>query len=589
MAVILVLDPSRALRDALTLALTPEHNVTFCSSLSEVRSFFTQRTGALLIADGALASNSVALQELNAISPLSLLLIDSTFTPVAFPPLPAIEVLAKPFHPLVLREKVRLLLARAPLARQHKENEQQLKRYLSYPYLPSSSVALAEHALRTDSAVHIRGEVGAGKDRIAFALHTLKGKRGRLVSMAASAFCRSALTEVLAADGKDPASLLTLYLKDVENLSPEGQTYLSSLLERGKTEASDDTPPLWVLSSSGADLRERAYRGEFSTELYYVLTLFTLYLPPLRERKGEMAALVEFFAEEAAQRLRLGTVIFTVGAIERIQNHLWFGDMAELEGVVNRTLAVHRTNRIEKEHLLFGYESFLPSFPAVSQTSSASSDPLRPPSFPSLLNALLTKLAHELKNPMVTLKTFAHCVDQAMENEEFRHTFPPLVTEAVDRMDDVLEEVLEFSHLAGTAPSPQVNFKALVQEVIQGRKGFSLEWPEGESLLSDVGEEQIRFALQRLCDAIAESLPLGQPVLLRGEATCLTFFFPQEIALSWQHLADLAGNGGHSSFSLLPLRLILARIFFEQNGVSLQWTGKGVTLQHAPSPVLSPL
>jgi DNA-binding NtrC family response regulator len=265
--------------------------------------------------------------------------------------------------------------------------------------------------------------------------------------MVASAFHPCALAEAVAGDEGDPASSLTLYLKDVENLSPEGQAYLLSLLESGEYRASYGTLPLWVLSSSCVDLRQMMYKGEFSTQLYYFLTVFTLFLPPLRERKGEIADLVEFFAEEAAQRLGLGKVIFAQGAINRLQNHLWFGNAAELETVVARTLAVHRKSRIEEGDLLFGHESILPPLSSLPEAPSTSVS-LRPAAFLRPLAAIVGELAHKLKNPMVTLKTFIHYINRAVEDEEFRNKFSLLITEAVERMNGTLEEVLEYSRLA---------------------------------------------------------------------------------------------------------------------------------------------
>ena len=603
MAAILVLDPSRTLSDVLALVLTPEHNLTFCSSLPEACSLLTQGKGTLLIADCFSQDSAFMLNELVATSPLLLLLIDSLSARFQPPPLPTVEILAKPFHPLLLQEKVRRLIARAPLAQQHKGKEQRLKKHLSYPHLPLFAAAYAEQALLADFAVHIRGEKGTGKDRVASALHTLKGMGGRFLPMAASAFHPYALAETVAREEKDSASLfvraglkpaptdlpaITLYLKDVENLSPEGQTYLLSLLEEGgyqctggfETRPYGNTLPLWVLSSSCSDLRERMYQGEFSTQLYYFLTVFTLYLPSLQQRKGEMAALVEYFAGEVAERLRLGKVVFTEGAIKRLQDHLWFGNVAELEAVITRTLAFHRKSRIEAGDLLFGHESVLPPLLPLAEAPSISAS-VRPAAFLPPLTAIIGELAHELKNPMVTLKTFAHYVNRAVEDEEFRNKFSLLITEAVDRMDGALERVLEFSRLAGASPSPKVDLRALMQEVVRERKGFYLEWPEGESLVSDACEEQIRFALGCLCDVIAKGLPPGQALPLRGEKTCLTFFLPQGTGLSLRYLTDPAWERVYDS-STLPLPLILAKMFIEKNGGILKVDG-----QESDTPTLA--
>ena len=118
MAAILILDPGHTLSDALALVLTPEHDLTFCSSLPEARSLLTQGKGTLLIADCSFSQDrAFPLQELAATSPLLLLLVDSLPVRFELPPSPTVEVLAKPFHPLLLQEKVRRLIARAPWLR----------------------------------------------------------------------------------------------------------------------------------------------------------------------------------------------------------------------------------------------------------------------------------------------------------------------------------------------------------------------------------------------------------------------------------------------------------------------------------------
>jgi hypothetical protein len=116
-----------------------------------------------------------------------------------------------------------------------------------------------------------------------------------------------------------------------------------------------------------------------------------------------------------------------------------------------------------------------------------------------------------------------------------------------------------------------------MQEVLQekNRRYLHLEWQQekGTSLFSAC-EEQIRFALHCLCDAITENLPSGQSVLLRGEGIQLTFSLPQGVALPLRQLVDFSWEGVLGG-SPLPLRLILTKVFIEQNGGILEVDGQG--------------
>jgi signal transduction histidine kinase len=128
--------------------------------------------------------------------------------------------------------------------------------------------------------------------------------------------------------------------------------------------------------------------------------------------------------------------------MDRLSNYLWFGNAGELEAVVARTLTIQRKSRFEASDLVFdfpgeGYTSDAPQLDDITMTAPkfegeliSSVDQPRvsnsPPSAPSNgdtkaidLNVMIHELAHELKNPMVTIKTFAQLLDDRYQDENF--------------------------------------------------------------------------------------------------------------------------------------------------------------------------
>src|SRR5206468_11728775 len=134
--------------------------------------------------------------------------------------------------------------------------------------------------------------------------------------------------------------------------------------------------------------------------------------------------------------------------------HRWAGDMAELEAVLARAMLVAAGERIDVEHLMLAPPPAIPP-PTAAPPAPAGAD----------LEFVLAELAHELRNPMVTIKTFARHLPAVLEDAEARARFATLCDEAVERMDGILENVLDFARL-GTPRRQAVEVPALLERVV---------------------------------------------------------------------------------------------------------------------------
>src|SRR5438093_1142798 len=152
-------------------------------------------------------------------------------------------------------------------------------------------------------------------------------------------------------------------------------------------------------------------------------------------RAAELPALAAALVEGLANRLGIAPPRLAADALARLAAHAWPGDVAELEAVLARALLVADGDVIEAAHLVLATES----------PAAGSAAPEAPRG--AELEYLLAELAHELRNPLVTIKTFASHLPALLEDAELRGRFAALTTEAIERMDGLLENVLAFARL----------------------------------------------------------------------------------------------------------------------------------------------
>lgn len=214
---------------------------------------------------------------------------------------------------------------------------------------------------RHDTPILLRGEAGTRKEALARWVHQQGGRRdGPFVTVAAGDIAdeRAAATLFGAeTDGQVLPGLLeqaqggTLYLDDLAALGPDPQLRLSSAIERKKFLRVGGRQPVGldvrVIAASADDLESERAAGRLRDELYFLVSVVPVEVPPLRARKQDIPALVAHWVEHLAERDGLLRRGFSPAALDRLAAHEWPGNLRELRNLVHRLLLMGQLGQVE--------------------------------------------------------------------------------------------------------------------------------------------------------------------------------------------------------------------------------------------------
>ena len=219
------------------------------------------------------------------------------------------------------------------------------------------ALARVHHVAPTDSTVLVSGETGTGKELIARAIHEGSSRnRFPLVTINCSALPaalveselfgheRGAFTGAIAQRlGRfDLAHRGTLFLDEIGDVSLEVQAKLLRVLQYRTFErlgsSHTRTVDVRIIAATNRDLRAAVAAGTFREDLYYRLSVYPIRLPPLRDRRGDIPALVWSIIcrRQAAVRRSISHVPPSV--LDALQRRTWPGNIRELENVIERAL-----------------------------------------------------------------------------------------------------------------------------------------------------------------------------------------------------------------------------------------------------------
>ncbi len=217
----------------------------------------------------------------------------------------------------------------------------------------------AEVVARTKSTVLITGETGTGKEMVARAIHYHSAQREMpLIKINCAAIPESLLESELfghvrgaftgAATSKKGKFALadggTIFLDEIGTMSASLQSKLLRVLQEREFEplGSERTQKvdLRVIAATNRDLRQMVGDGRFQEDLYYRLNVIPIHMPPLRERRDDIAMLVEHFIEKHAQRAGKRIDGMAPGVLDTLRSGDWPGNVRELENTVERAVVL---------------------------------------------------------------------------------------------------------------------------------------------------------------------------------------------------------------------------------------------------------
>ncbi len=236
----------------------------------------------------------------------------------------------------------------------------------------------------TEASVLLLGETGTGKELVARAIHRRSRRRSRamvtvncatlqanlieseLFGRERGAFTGAHATQI----GRfELANKGTIFLDEIGELPLELQPKLLRVLQEGQLERLGSPRSVdvdvRVIAATNCDLAEEVRQGRFRRDLYYRLNVFPMTLPSLRDRTGDMPALVEHLVQRLSRVLRKRIDSIPPGVIRMLESHDWPGNIRELENVLQRAIILSPTTTLALS------EAWMPASTAAAAAAPA--------------------------------------------------------------------------------------------------------------------------------------------------------------------------------------------------------------------------
>ena len=312
----------------------------------------------------------------------------------------AADYIGKPFAPGQVKMLLEKIFERSALIHENIALRRELETNQGFEGIIGESrpmervFGLIKRVAPTDGTVLITGESGTGKEMVVRALHRLSRRKDHaLLACDCSALAPTLLESELFGHVKgsfsgaiatkqglfEAAQKGTLFLDEAANLSMETQGKLLRVLETKKVRKVGDTDEreidIRLVTATNRDLQELVHEGVFREDLYYRLNVVPIYLPPLRERQGDIPRLAMAFLERFCKKHEVEVRGFTPEAMGQMESYAWPGNVRELRNIVERMAILCDAERIEPRHLPAEIRQApraprSPNFPRTGRSSS---------------------------------------------------------------------------------------------------------------------------------------------------------------------------------------------------------------------------
>lgn len=278
-------------------------------------------------------------------------------------------------------DRLRLTLTRALDHHQVEEKRQQVKgKENTEPVLSSSIIGnsppmqelleMISYVAATEATVLITGESGTGKELVAAELHKNSDRHdGPFVKVNCAALAETLLESELfghekgaftGADRRREGKFVqadggTLFLDEIGETTQAMQVKLLRVLQEHELQrvGGEETikVDVRILAATNRDLAAEVKAGNFREDLYYRLNVVTLFVPPLRERKGDIPLLVAHFVRKFAEKNRRTVEAVTPRCMELLVQYGWPGNVRELENAIERGVILMRGDQLSEKSL----------------------------------------------------------------------------------------------------------------------------------------------------------------------------------------------------------------------------------------------
>ncbi len=385
---ILVVDDERAVRDSLYGWFTEDgYEVDTAVDAQEAMTKLQQRNFDLVLLDIKLPGmDGMELQQrIRDVDPeLPVIMITayaSIETAVQALKSGAFDYVTKPFDPDNLSRLVRNAIRQKQLARENVRLREKISDLTASDQLIGESEVMQKvHELiktvaATDSTVVIHGESGTGKELVARAIHHHSDRRFfPIVDVNCGALAESILESELFGHEKgaftgahqtrkgklEIADGGTLFLDEIASISVKMQVELLRVLETKQfTRVGGNkiiTSDFRVICATNRNLEAAVAEGTFREDLYYRINVFSIYLPPLRERRSDIPLLANHFLKTYALAMNKPIREISPEALDILVRYEWPGNVRELENAIERAMVVGTPPAIRPEDLPMSLE-----------------------------------------------------------------------------------------------------------------------------------------------------------------------------------------------------------------------------------------
>jgi len=370
---ILIVDDEPGIQEFLQRALSKIYDlVEVAGSVDEAEELRTKHHFDLLIIDVCMPGTSgvewlKSLAEQNAQSDVIFMTaytdIDNAIEALR---IGAFDFIQKPFRLEEMTLSVTRCLKRRRLERENFVLRRQVDRLYSFEGMIGNSPQVQEmcqlinRVAPTPSVILIEGESGTGKELVANAIHKESKRTGPFVPVNCSAISPELLESEFFGHKKGAftgaehshdglfsyADGGTLFLDEIAEMPLQMQAKFLRVLEEGHIRpiGSEREIPVnvRVVAATNRNIKEEVQEGNFREDLYYRLNVLSIHVAPLRERKQDIAPLVEYYARVLSVQLALPALPFNHQDIQQLETYDWPGNIRELKNFVERCLLLGR-------------------------------------------------------------------------------------------------------------------------------------------------------------------------------------------------------------------------------------------------------
>jgi two-component system response regulator AtoC len=295
----------------------------------------------------------------------------------------AYDYISKPFKPDEIILTLRKAEERERLRKENKLLREEVKKEYSFENIVSknkkmqSIFEVIKKVAQYKSTILITGESGTGKELVARALHYHSDRsQNPFIPVNCGAIPENLLESELFGHAKgaftdairtkkglfEEADDGTLFLDEIGELPPQLQVKLLRVLQDGEIRRVGESKSIQIdvriIAATVKNLAKEVNEGRFREDLFYRLNVLPIHLPPLRERKEDIPLLVNHFIKKYAQSLSKNVVGIHPKALERFMNYSWYGNVRELENMIERAIVLTDRDQIELENLPIEIQDF---------------------------------------------------------------------------------------------------------------------------------------------------------------------------------------------------------------------------------------